>query len=114
MTARSTAPVDADGDLIQAVQPRPDVSHHQVAIGPGSLRNTVAFNATTIGVELWATADCYIKYGDNTVTAAVGDAFLPALSPRIHSVGGFKQGQTPYLAVIQASGPGILYINEML
>ena len=55
------------------------------AIGAASGRNATAFDAGTRAVEVRATLDCFIRFGDSTVVATATDLFLAASDTRIYS-----------------------------
>ena len=109
---RSTAPVDADGILIQALRLRAGGSH-ELAIGAASVRNSTAFDPSIRVIEVYATSDCRIRQGNGSVTALSTDSFLPSGHARLYSTGGDKQSQHTHIAVIQNVTSGTLYVSEL-
>ena len=112
MSYRSSMPIDDSGAFIQALRLKTGGAH-EIAIGASSQRNTTPFDTQTRVIEVYATVDCRIRQGDNTVTALSTDCFLPAGHGRLYSLGGDKQNQMGHIAAIQESTSGTLYVSEM-
>lgn len=73
-----------------------------------SARQTNAFAATTQLIAVYATQDTYIQTGGSTITATTTDHFIPACFMMTIAL----RGDT-YIAAIQSSQPGTLYISEL-
>lgn len=78
---------------------------HRLALGSTSAQAPQL--ATTNVIRLVATVDCHIAIGTDTVSASASHTFLPA--GQIEYV---KVNQGDYVAGVQASAPGFLYITE--
>lgn len=106
-------PKDADNNPIPALRLKDD-SAHSVAIGVTSARNNTAFDSATQIISLYATAACYVRLGNSSVTATTSDHYFPAgvYYDIAISGGDGKSSQDLYIAVIRASEDGTLYISE--
>lgn len=85
---------------------------HEIAVGPVSARNTVAFAAATRVIGLYATVPVYLQTGDATVTAAAADHYFPAGMLYDLSLGDERQGRHTHIAVLRAAVDGTLYVSE--
>ena len=112
MTVRSTAPVDADGVLIQALRPLLGGAHH-IQVGVASAVNSSAFATDTRAIEVYANTDCYFQTGSVNTVASSNDHFLPLGETRIYAIGGDKQDQHDYIAVIRSTEDGLLHVTEL-
>jgi hypothetical protein len=77
-----------------------------LALGVASAR--VALNPST-HYRLWASVDCFFKFGDNTVVAATTDHPLTAKIDTLHRT----DDTNTNIAGIVAAGTGILVISEI-
>jgi hypothetical protein len=75
-----------------------------------SARNSTPFNAQTRVISIYATVPCFIRLGNNTVTATTGDHFIPDGTYLDIAVG--PNTKDRHLAVIRATSDGTLYISE--
>lgn len=83
----------------------PGVSQ-SLAIGASSAQSTAVASATAV-VQLIATVACFVKSGSSPTAVANTSTYLPANVPIMLGVNGGDK-----IAVIQASGAGVLYITE--
>lgn len=76
-----------------------------------SMSGTTARSAalTTGIVRLTPSADCFVKFGSSSVTAATTDHFLVGGMPY-----DFEYGTSTNVAVITSGGTGTLYISELV
>jgi hypothetical protein len=81
-----------------------------LAISNTSARNATPFNAQTKVISIFATVPCFIRLGDNTVTATSGDHFIPDGTYLDIAVNGNTKDR--HLAVIRTSTDGTLYVSE--
>lgn len=102
----SLLPTDQNSRVIQALGVK-DNGAHTIAVSGTSARNATPLNAKTKIVWLYATTDMHFKTGDNTVTADTNDHFLAA-GLRIP----FPTKGRNYIAAVQSSSAGNLYISE--
>jgi len=111
MSNRIVLQQDANGVPIQTLRPRP-AGGHKIDFTLSSVRNGTAFSPSSGFVELWATQDCFIRFGDTSVAAAAGggDKFLPAnqWSPPYP-----LKGATHVAAIRAGATNGSLYVSEM-
>lgn len=108
----SDLPTDNQGNVIQALRLGP--AAHKIAYTGTSARNTNAFSAGVDVVYLYATSDCYVKFGvNNTVTATTSDFFIPAGQMLPFAIRGDQAPLYSYIAAIQVSASGTLYVSEM-
>jgi hypothetical protein len=106
-------PKDADNNIIPAMRLL-DGGAHSLSVGAASTRNSVAFDNETKIISLYATADMFVKFGDNTVNATTSDHFFPAgIYYDVAIAGGSGKGpHNAYIAAIRAAEDGTLYISE--
>ncbi len=104
-------PTDSDNNPIPALRLK-DNKAHKITSSTSSARNSVAFEGDTKVVSIYATQDVFLRFGNNSVTATTSDHFFPAGVYYDVSIGGDKTGHSDYLAVIQSSASGIVYISE--
>ena len=106
-------PKDADNNIIPALRLR-DSGAHAIAVSASSARNSVAFNAETKVISLFATVPVHINFGGNTVTANTTHHYFPAgvYYDVAISGGSGKASQDLYIAAIRAETDGTLYISE--
>ena len=104
-------PRDVDDRVIPALRLRPGAAQ-TVAVTSASARPATAFNTETRVISLYATVPMFVRLGDNTVTAAATDHFLPAETYLDIAVGGGKVTQYGYVAFIRASSDGTVYVSE--
>lgn len=104
MTTR--LPRDANGDKIQTLGVK-DNGSHQISVSATSARNATRFDEKTFVVWLYATADLFFKIVDDDTAATATDHFLPAGVRTPMPVG--RRG---YIAAIQSTTSGTLYISE--
>ncbi len=100
-------PLDNNGHTIQALGVRDDGAH-EITVSGTSARNSTAFDTKTNVLWLYSTTDLHFKTGGADTTATTTDHFLPA-GIRVPLP---KTASRQYIAVIQASASGTLYISE--
>lgn len=82
---------------------------HKITTSGTSARNATPF-VTTV-VSIFATEDCYIEIGDNTVVATTSRHFIPkGIYLDIDLSDGNAVGT--YIAAIQSTAGGTLHISE--
>lgn len=104
-------PTDENNNPIPALRLRPGGAH-KITTTAVSARNTVPFASGTRVISLYATAPVFVRFGDNTVTAATTDHYFPAGIYYDVAIGGEEAAQTLYIAALRAEGDGALYISE--
>lgn len=106
-------PKDADNNIIPALR-LSDGGAHSVAVTATSARNSMAFNADTKVISLYATAPVFIKFGDDGVTATTADHYFPAgVYYDVAITGGAGKGaHNAYVAVLRTDEDCTLYISE--
>ena len=85
------------------------INGQKVAASGTTARTATAFENNDIGI--YCATDCYIKFGDSTVTATTTDGgydMLVAAGSRQD----VRNGGASHVAVILASGSDTVYINE--
>lgn len=105
----TTMPLDTLGNPIPTLG-YVDGGARTVPIGLVSARNTTAIGADTRVVTLFATSACFIRLGDVTVTAAATDHYFPAGVYYDVAIG--PETKDRYIAALQVSATGTLYISE--
>lgn len=110
----SLMPKDAAGETIPVLGFMPGAGAHSVSVTASSARNSVAFDADTRVVTIYATVGCHIEQGAAAVVSTTSRHFIPAGAYLDIDVGGGGQPGHRYIAVIKASGEsdGMLYISE--
>lgn len=106
-------PKDADNNIIPALRMR-DSGAHSIAISSSAARNSVAFDEETKVISIYATVDCYLKFGDDSVTATPSDHFFPANTYYdVAITGGSGKGpHNAYLSAIRVAEDGTIYVSE--
>ena len=104
-------PTDENNNPIPALRLR-DQCAHKITVAATSARNSVAFNAGTRVVSLFATVPVYLRFGGSGVTATTSDHYFPANVYYDVSIGGEEAAQSLYLAALRADTDGMLYISE--
>ncbi len=79
---------------------------HKITTSAATARNTTALKSETKVVMIYATEDCYIAFGDNTVEATESSHFFPA---GVYFGIGVKD---THIAALQVTSGGTLYISE--
>lgn len=102
-------PLDVRGNPVPALGYL-DGGDFVLAITTLSARNAAPFNTQTRVISVYATVPCFIRLGNNTVTATSGDHFIPDGTYLDIAVG--PNTKDRHLAVIHASADGTLYISE--
>ncbi len=100
-------PLDGSGHPIDLFRLSPG-NAQQIAFTGTSARQTNAFVSNRLAIAVYATKDCFVKTGSNTVTATTSDHFLPA---GFYTTLALK-GDT-YIAAISNGTNGTLYISEL-
>lgn len=105
-------PRDREGNPVQVLGRKTDGAQ-KITITDTSDRNAVAFDAAVL--TGYATTDCYIAYGDATVTATTDDHFIEAYS-RFHDslVTGIDTDNHTHIAVIRKDADGVLELSELV
>lgn len=111
--AASSAPKDADGVTMQVLRPMETPGAHQISFTASSARNSTVFNTVTRAVQLWATEDAFIRFGDSTVTAVTTDHFLPQNQMMLYAIGGDSVAQSTNVAAIRDTTNGTLHVTEL-
>ena len=104
-------PIDANNYPLQVMRLRPGFAQ-SVAVTSTSARNASAFDSETRVVGLYATVAMFVRFGGNTITAAVTDHYIPADTYMDISVAGDDTQSFSYVAAIRAATDGTLYISE--
>ncbi len=107
-------PIDADSNPIPAMRLRSGGAHTVSATGV-SARNSVAFNAETKVVSLFATGAVYVRFGGASVTAANTDHYFPQGLYYDFAISGGESGKGPHnthVAVLAAGSNCTVYISE--
>ena len=94
------------GDAIQVLYPDVAGAHQTVGLSVTTARST-AIPAGSV-VELNSDVDCFVRFGDGTVDAALDDLPVWAKTPRV-----YHMYESAYVAGIVASGTGKLYITVL-
>lgn len=105
-------PTDANQNPIPALRLKPSGAQTVSAATGSSARNATAFAADTLIVSLFATQDVYVRFGDNTVTAANTDHFFPANTYYDFAIGDKGMARYTNIAVRAVSTAGTVYISE--
>ncbi len=100
-------PVDENGNAIDVMR-LCQGGAQRIAFSATSARQTTAFPVDRLVIAVYATQDCFIRTGDDSVTATVTDHFLPA---GFYTTLALK-GHT-HIATIRSSVDGTLYISEL-
>jgi len=109
----SKQPRDDANDPIPVLGLRPN-GGQSVVVGAASNRSTAIANNIRV-VTLYSTVDAFVETGDSTVTANQSTShFLPASIPFDISLGAetVASENDRFVAVIQVSDDGTLYISE--
>lgn len=104
-------PKDSNENIIPALRLKASGAH-SISVGASTARNSTGFNAATRVVSLYSDVACYVKFGDNTVTATSSDHYFPAGLYYDIAVGGGDTGHYTNVAVLRVSENGTLYISE--
>ena len=104
-------PTDVDDNPIPAVRLK-DGAAHSITTSGTSAKNTTAFDSETRIISLFATEDVYIKFGGSSVTATTSDHFFPKNTYYDVAIGGGRTAQYTYIAALQVSTAGTLYVSE--
>ncbi len=106
-------PVDSDNHAIPVLSLRPGASQ-SVSVTATSARTATAFNSDTRVIGIYATVPMFVRLGDNTVTATTSDHYLPADTYMDISISNNANQSYAYIAAIQSSSNGTLYISEKI
>lgn len=105
----TTMPLDTLGNPVPTLG-YVDGGAKTVAITSSSTRNASAIGAGTKVVSIYATAACFLRFGDISVTAAATDHYFPAGTYCDVAVG--PDTKDRYIAAIRLDTDGMLYISE--
>jgi hypothetical protein len=105
-------PLDSNKNPIPALRLKATGGSHAITVSGSSARNSTAFAATTRVISLYSTVDIYVRLGSSSITAANTDHFFPANTYYDIAVGGDDTGHATYIAALQVSGGGTLYVSE--
>jgi predicted GH43/DUF377 family glycosyl hydrolase len=97
---------DTGGNVVQALYPSINVS-----LNVTNVSSRVAMADPISLVRIAASVDCYMKFGDSTVTATTSDMLFPA-GAEIFSVEDPRI--THIAALLVGSTPGVLTATKML
>lgn len=101
----TTYPLGGDGKQLYALFP---ARAQSIALAATTARNSADFGEGVKVVDLYATQDCFVKFGGGTVTAAATDVFVKASVITRYATHGNAR-----LAAIRSSADGTLYITEL-
>ncbi len=104
-------PTDENNTPIPALRLR-DGGAHKINVTATSARNSVAFDAGTRIISLYAPVAMYVRQGDASVVATTSDHYLPAGSSLDIAIGGEEAAHSSFLATLRVDTDGILYISE--
>ncbi len=104
-------PRDAENIPLNALRYK-DNSAHSIDVTAISTQNATAFDAQTKIVSLYATGPVFLRFGDNSVSAALTDHYFPAGVYCDVSIGGGKTAHDTHVAVVAADYDCKLYISE--
>jgi hypothetical protein len=107
----TTLPRDRDNTPIPALRLNPNGAH-KIDVTSIATRNSIAFDADTRIISLYATADVFIKCGDENVIATSSDHFFPANMYYDMAIGGDKVMHANYMSAMAVSDDCELYISE--
>lgn len=105
-------PQDSDSHPIPVLRLRSGSGAHAITASGTSAVNTTPFNAETRVVSVYATVPVYLNFGDSGVTATSSSHYFPEGVYYDFSIGGDSFGQYSYLAVLQVSSGGTVYVSE--
>ncbi len=106
----STLPLDASGYPIPTLGYL-DGGARTLALTSTTARTSTPFSITTDIISVYATIDCFIRLGNNTVTAANTDHFIPG--NMYQDIAITPNTKDRYISGIRAGSlDGTLYISE--
>ena len=104
-------PTDVNDNVIPAVRFKSSGAQSITTSGT-SAKNATAFDADTRIISIYATEDVYINFGGSSVTADTSDHFFPKNTYYDLAIGGDATKQYTYMAALQVSAAGTVYISE--
>lgn len=104
-------PQDRNAKPIPVLSFRRAGGAHQIAIGASSARNATALVSKVISV--YATVDCFVEFGDVTVSATATTHFIPA-GAYIDLDTDNGVSRATHIAVIHPTNSGTLYVSERI
>ena len=104
-------PLDSNDNPIPALRLK-DGGAHNISTSAISARNSVAFDADTRVVSVYASEDTYIKFGDGSVSASGSDHFIPAGLYYDFAIGGDATAHHTHIAALRVTNDGNVYISE--
>jgi len=107
-------PKDADSNPIPVMRLKSGGAHSLSATAL-SARNSVAFDAATKVVSLYATGPVYVKFGTSSVTATTSDHYFPAGLYYDFAISGGDTGKGPqstHVAVLRAVDNCTVHVSE--
>ena len=104
-------PVDANNYPVPVLRFRPGAAQI-LSVSSSTARNGTAFNNDTRVIGLYATTAMFVRFGDNTVTAAATDHYIPADTYMDVSIAADDIQTFTYVAAIRSATDGTLYISE--
>lgn len=109
----TSLPLDNDKNPIPALRLKVSGGAHTITASSLSARNSVAFNAGTRVVSVFASGPVFLRFGGSDVTANASDHYFPAGVYYDFAIGGGKVGQSTHLAVLRAEGSDCtVYLSE--
>lgn len=105
----TTMPIDTQGYPVPTLGYL-DGGAKTIAITNTSTRNAVAISAGVRVISVYATTACYIRLGDNTVTAANTDHYIPSGMYIDIAIG--PDSRDRYIATLRVDTDGTFYISE--
>lgn len=105
-------PRDANNSPIPALRLKVGAAHNVTSTSASSVRNTVAFDADTQIISIYATAPVYLAFGESDITATSSDHYFPAGIYYDIAIGGEGVDHTPYAAFLAVDTDAEIYISE--
>ncbi len=105
-------PLDENSNPVPALRLIPGAAHTINATTGASARNSTAFGANTRIVSLYATGPVYVRFGDNTASAAPTDHYYPSGIYYDFAIGGGRSVQYGYVAVRAVQSDCAIYVSE--
>jgi len=105
-------PQDSNDNPIPVLSLKPSGAHEISATTGGSSLNSVAFDATTRVISIYAEEAVFVNFGDATANATATDHYFPAGVYYDFALGGDKTAHNTHVAVRSVSTNGKVYISE--
>lgn len=105
-------PQDANENPIPVMRLKDSGAHSISATTGASARNSMAFDAETRVISLYADVPIYVKFGASDVTASSSDHYFPSGLYYDFALGGDQSGHFTHVAVKATTSNGGVYISE--